>query len=92
MMARRSRGLRGKCPNFTSVQGGDGERRCIATYKGDRFEVIRYVNGKMVAWHVPSRGPIGGRRLPASTRSTRSLSQLLEDAHAFVSHVRGKNN
>lgn len=81
-MAKRSRGFIARCPNFqaTTKWSDRGAQECLAERDGKRFLVVRYRNGNLVAWRVPSRGPITGRHFPISTPQTRSLDRLLDEA------------
>lgn len=89
-MARR-RGVIAKCPVFSAVS--DGRQACVARSGSRRFLVERYKNGRLTAWLIPSRGSISkSMRLPTSTRPTRSLRELLEDANVFLDRVRHKYN
>lgn len=83
------RGVYPRCPTFRLVETGIGrQEECITTRGGNRFLVVRYPRtGRLTAWLVPPRGPIGGRRLPVATPMTRSLDRLLDDATAFVDKV-----
>jgi hypothetical protein len=86
-MAKARRGFIPKCPAFGPALD-ENQQHCLAQRDGMRFRVVRYKNGRLTAWRVPDRGPITGHELPNSTRMTRSLDQLLEDAVKFQKRVR----
>jgi hypothetical protein len=87
-MTKTRRGFIPRCPAFGPAPSGENQQHCLAQRDGMRFRIVRYKNGRLTAWRVPDRGPIKGRELPNSTRTTRSLDQLLDDAVKFQKRVR----
>jgi hypothetical protein len=88
-MAKLSRGFIPKCPRFApSRSDGDNAEHCIVKRDGKRLEIVRYRRtGKLVAWMLPSRGPIRGGRIPLHTPTTRSLDHVVTEALSWIRRV-----
>lgn len=87
-MAKLSRGFVPKCPRFAPSRNDGNAEHCIVQRDGKRLEVVRYKRtGKLVAWMLPSQGPIRGRRVPLHTPETRSLEDVVSSALKWIRKV-----